>query len=153
MTLCDKILIYSSSGFMAIIMFCLFFILPVSEIYIGVVYKDVFICESPISSYVSLTNWLIIKGVSTIISLLFLFPCIFSSKKSSMYCISCVLNYIINICILFWLVVGSFMFWYSCPNIQPILINNYLWISLIVGYINLCNAFTYYRIRSSHNIT
>ena len=61
MSSCVKFITYSSSSFIAFILFCLFFTVPISEIYIGIIYKDIISCDSPLSLYISLSNWLFIK--------------------------------------------------------------------------------------------
>ena len=151
MSSCVKFITYSYSSFIAFILFCLFFTVTISEIYIGIIYKDIISCDSPLSLYISLSNWLVIKGSSTIFSLLLYFPYIFSSHKSICYCITYILNFIINTCNLGWLIIGSIMFWGYCINLQPTLLNNYLWISLITGYIYICNSVTIFKVHASHH--
>ena len=107
------------------------------EIFIGYWYKNEIICNSTMN--ITLSNWLIIKGSTFIITLLLAITYLNSGKTSLCKYISLTTLYIFNIFHLPWLIVGTILFWRDCPDVSPTIVNTTMWISLIYGYIYVLN--------------
>jgi hypothetical protein len=119
-------------------LFCITFVLPISEIFIGIYYKNKIICNN--SLIINVSDWLIIKGSVYIGSIIIHFICLYSGKNSLLYCITLPIVYVINLFLLTWLIIGSINFWRDCPLLEPKEINTFMWCSLIMGYIFLLNT-------------
>ena len=117
--------------------------LPIVEIIFGVMYPHDHNCDS----FVGVSDWLIIKGsmmLATTFSGVLLFgftnhAALTDSKSSAISALFCFVFYVLGM--LFktaWLIVGSVMFWRDCKDVTPSSLNDMMWASLIIGYINLC---------------
>jgi len=121
-------------------LFCITLALPISEIYVGIYYKNKIICSN--SLMVNISEWLIVKGSVYIVYIILNFICIYSSKNTLIQCITLPIIYILNLFLLIWLVIGSVNFWRDCPLLEPQEINTFMWCSLIFGYIFLFKTIT-----------
>jgi hypothetical protein len=111
--------------------------MPIAEITIGLMYKNEITCETNL--FINISEWLIIKGSISIITVCILSISILLNKQSLCNCITGIIAYIFNIFVLSWLITGSILFWRDCNNLTPDIVNNFMWVSLIIGYISLIN--------------
>ncbi len=121
-------------------LFCLLALSPVlalaiTQIAMGIYYKNQINCASNI---MSITNWLIVEGVTMAFIILTYVITPLIQKREHMNRISfviCLLT-LIMLLKLIWLVVGSVLFWRDCNNrSDPSPINSLMMASLIIEYI------------------
>ena len=134
----EMVPLYLCGGMCGLLLFCLLFGLPTSEIVMGLYFREKLVCNTPL--FISISEWLVIKGSISVIGIIILFVCFFSAKNSLLYCLILPVVYIINLFLLIWVIVGSILFWRDCPNLEPKEVNTYMWFSLIFGYIFVCNT-------------
>lgn len=115
--------------------------LPVVEIIIGSLNRHDYGCDS----FIGVSDWLIIKG-ATMLGLVFFgllmfgatnYAAVTNSKKSAVF--ASIFWFLYTICLVFtsaWLIVGSVMFWRDCRHVTPSTVNDMMWASLIIGYVN-----------------
>ena len=111
------------------------FAMPIFEIYLG--FTEIITCNTPM--FVTLNEWLIVKGITHLILIMWLIMLLFMGKKSCLSYILIIICTTINIFLLIWLIVGSIIFWRDCINLEPKIVNDYMWFSLILGYITIIN--------------
>ena len=112
---------------------------PISEIIIGIYYKDNLICPSR-DPELTLYKWLIVKGTVTISTIgLLTFFTITVKNTFSEILIKFILN-VSNIFNLCWIIFGSYIFWGHCSDLTPNNINIYMWFSLILSYLFILNS-------------
>ena len=111
---------------------------PASEIYMGYTYRDQITCTT--TMFVTLSEWLIIKGSITIFSMFLILPMLLSNRNSICYGCIIIPIYISYLTTFSWLIIGSIIFWRDCINTEPVVINAYMWVSLIFGYIAVLNS-------------
>ena len=131
------------------LIFSFFFLtIPLLEIYFGLVYKDLIICETNI---IPIYQWLIIKGTINIINVLLFITIFLSYYKSLTYCLIIPIVFLIKFFNLFWVIIGLIIFIRDCPLIKPKEINIFMYISLIIGIINIFNiTFLNYHEKNYH---
>ena len=112
---------------------------PISEIAIGIYYKDQLICPN-YSPEISIDNWLIIKGSTTITIFGILSLSFLTIKKTLCYSFTKFILGLSNIFTLGWIIFGSYLFWGNCKDLTPNSINIYMWFNLIFSYIFMFNS-------------
>ncbi len=128
--------IYFCSSMVFFCMLACLLALPISELTLAILYKDDIVCNSDL--YVNIFEWLIIKSsvnIGLFLSFFILF--ILSNKETCCYNFMFAIYYIVSLFNLGWLVLGSILFWRDCYNLSPYAINMLMWVSLIMGYINI----------------
>jgi hypothetical protein len=135
MTEIMNLFIYCTSIFCSIFLVLISIAYPSLEIYIGTVYKDEIVCESPI--FVSIGNWLIIKGCVYIVTLGLVGLFLYSNSKSVCNAMINNIMFIVNIFSIAWLIIGSILFFRDCNTLTPTIVQNIMYISLIFGYISI----------------
>jgi hypothetical protein len=113
-------------------------IFPITEITIGAIHGDEIVCQSDIN--ISLKTWLITKGIISLINIPFIFLLYLSGKDSILLCILYPIHAIICLFNFAWLITGSIIFWRDCSHLTPLIVNNFMWVSLIFGFITLINS-------------
>ena len=121
----------------AILCFPIIFSLPIIEISYGFYYKDAITCNS----FLSISDWLRIKGFIFICYVIALLSSFAISNKNVVTCLCFPVITIFNIFILTWSVIGSVIFYRDCYNVKPESINVLMWISLIAGYFSILQIF------------
>jgi len=112
-------------------------IIPIYEMYVGIYYMNDIICETSILN-ISIPIWLIVKSsLSFFIILLVYINIVLSSDNLYPYYILYI-TYIFNI---FWVIIGSIIFWKDCSNITPYYVNTFIWFDLIFSYATIFNNF------------
>lgn len=116
--------------------------LPIVQLNYGLQHKHDYHCES----FIGISDWLIVKG-STMIGTVFIgllmvgFTNHYAVYNKACSALCALLLYILYMLLLLfetiWLIVGSVIFWRDCINITPSSVNDLMWASLIVGYIDL----------------
>jgi len=115
---------------------CICFVFyPAFEILMGTTYKNNVDCESTIG--IRITDWLIMKGVFTILNLFSVSLYLFSSKKSVTYCIIFPINILFNIFNFAWVIVGTVILYRDCIDFTPSDLNSFTKTSIYINYI-LC---------------
>jgi hypothetical protein len=122
------------------------FLLPlaITEISFGNMYDTSETCDS----FIELSDWLIIKGVITLVFAIVAIPLYMSGTvmmvkdKDSCAgeCCACggfVLMWLVCAFQFAWLIVGSVVFWRDCHDVEPKRVNTLMWCSLIIGYVSL----------------
>ena len=128
--------IYYCTGLSILCMTAFIFALPVSELTLAIMYKNDIICNSDIN--VSIFEWLVIKSsINIALLLLFFILSIFNDKDICCYYFLFFIYYLVGIFNLVWLILGSILFWRDCYDLEPYTINILMWVSLIIGYINI----------------
>ena len=112
---------------------------PISEIIIGIYYKDQLICPS-YNPEITLDNWLIIKGSTTITMVLVLSTLTVTVKNTPCNCLVNIMLWSFNIFNGCWIIFGSYLFWGHCTDLTPNNINIYMWFSLIFSYLFMLNS-------------
>lgn len=120
-----------------ILLYMCLFLLPGSEIFMGFYFANDITCTTTL--FISLSNWLVIKGFVSIFSIICTIPIVFSGKNSLCNSFFMFVLYIVNVFTVAWLIVGSIIFWRDCINTAPYVLNVYMWVSLILGYIVVVN--------------
>lgn len=121
--------------------------LAVIDVVYGVYHRNDNTCDS----FLNVSDWLIIKGASTlgsIISFLFLLN-FFATRQlltlgvtcqSSLLTVGSVFSMVLYFASLLfeyaWLVTGSVIFWNDCRHLSPETMKNFLWATLIIGYVS-----------------
>lgn len=131
----NNFILYVSIGICGLLTVGICFGMPIFEIYLG--FTEIITCNT--SMFVDLNDWLIIKGFTTLAIIICLFILSFMGKKSCLYYILMVICIFINIFLSIWLVIGSIIFWKDCINLEPKIVKDYMWFSLILGYITILN--------------
>ena len=109
--------------------------LPIAELCIALIYKNEIICESEIG--IDIVTWLVIKSIVTMSTVLVISCFFMIGKDSPVFRLVYLIKIIIYIFNFSWLIVGSLIFWRDCYDLQPESVNTFMWISLILGYVNL----------------
>jgi hypothetical protein len=129
-------------GVCTLIFFALCLPLPIVQVIYGAHHQHDYNCES----FIGISDWLIVKG-STMLGAVFIGLLMVGftnhaaiyNKPSSACC--ALMLYILYMCILFfqtaWLIVGSIIFWRDCVDVAPTSVNDLMWASLIIGYIDI----------------
>ena len=123
----------------SIVFFCMLsclLALPASEMTLALLYKNDIVCKSDL--HVNIFEWLVIKSsinIGLLITFFILF--ILNNKDTCYYSFMFSIYYIISLFNFGWLILGSVLFWRDCYNLEPTSVNILMWISLIMGYINI----------------
>jgi hypothetical protein len=112
---------------------------PISEIAIGVYYKDQLICPN-YNPEISVDNWLIVKGSITISTIGILTFSFLTFKNTFCYSFVKFILGLSNLFTLSWIIFGSYIFWGNCKDLTPNSINIYMWFSLILSYVFIFNS-------------
>lgn len=118
-----------------VITFLMFLSMPISEIYLGIVYANSIRCNTTL--FVNLSLWLIIKGFISIFVVICMTIIIMLGKNSLYSSLFYCLLFISSIITFAWLIIGSIIFWRDCYDLTPKFINTFIWVSLIFGYLSL----------------
>jgi len=107
-------------------------VIPILEIIYGINYNS-FQCKE---STFYLSSWLLIKGILNCTSLITIFMMVYLHVKNCL-----ITNYfiIVNFLTIVWLLSGTIVFYRDCINIKPYDLNIFIWISILNGYISICN--------------
>lgn len=110
-------------------------VIPILEILYGTHHENIK-CDNSIVFNVAF--WLIIKGILNCVSILTIILIVYNDVKNFY-----IYNYflIVNLLTTVWLIGGSIIFARDCSNIKPNEYNVFIWISIINGYISLCNYY------------
>jgi hypothetical protein len=128
--------IYLCSSTLFFCMMTCLLALPVSEMTLAILYRNDIVCHTDL--YINVFEWLIIKSSINILLLVsFFILFVLNSKETCCYSFLFVIYYIISVFNLGWLILGSILFWRDCYNLSPSSINILMWVSLIMGYINI----------------
>lgn len=128
--------LYCCSGVSILCLTVFLFALPVTELTLSLIYRDDIICNSDIQ--VTIFEWLVLKSsINIILLLIFFILSIFDNKDNYLYSFIFFTYYLFGVFNFAWLIVGSIIFWRDCYNLEPYSINILMWVSLIMGYINI----------------
>lgn len=112
---------------------------PISEIVIGVIYKNKLLCDTEL--FVNLYIWLVTKGsveCFVILCLPFLFC---ANKRSILKCIIVIIIYLFNIFSVIWIISGSIIFFKDCSKDVPTNLYPYIIFIITFGYIGILNIY------------
>jgi len=135
LSLLQRICAYVPACFLYICIMSCILALPIAELCIALIYKNEIICESEIG--IDIVTWLVIKSIVTISTVLVISCFFMIGKDSPVFRLVYLIKIIIYIFNFSWLIVGSLIFWRDCYDLQPESVNTFMWISLILGYVNL----------------
>jgi len=127
---------YSILIFVSLILSSCLIILPITEIYFGISYKEEIICDS---SIIPIYEWLIIKGILNIIFIILSIIVVISTDKSLLYCICMPIVILYQFFNFIWVVIGTVIFFRDCPSLEPVSINTLMYFSIIIGYFSVLN--------------
>jgi len=111
--------------------------LPIFEIAVAFIYKNKISCTAVI--VVNIGDWLIIKGVLSLVLKISLSLYLYYGRTSLYNCLAIAIGYIINLTLFSWLIIGSFLFWGNCYKLEPDIVNITMWISLLFGIFSCSN--------------
>jgi len=118
--------------FLFVFLFCLCMIfvitIPIMEMYNGITFMNDIIC----TSIITIPTWLIVKSATSFLILILVYVNIVISTNTYY------VLYSIYIFSIFWLILGSIIFWNDCKNLSPYF-NTFIWIDLIFSYITVFN--------------
>ena len=134
----NNCLLYCCGSICGIIAIVIVYGWPVSEIVIGAYYRNEITCQSTLP--VTISDWLIVKGTVSIVTITILGFCLITSNTSLCNCLSMTFMYVCNLFMMIWLIIGSIVFWRDCINLHPNTVNIYMWISLIFGYFSVLSS-------------
>ena len=138
MTPCQKISAFLCTIIWIAILTFLILLFPILDMYISFDFKNKIICKT--AMFVNITTWLMIKSITVALIFGVLFIILNSGKDSACRFIFRTIGSVLVLFNLVWLIIGSIMFWKDCPKLTPTLLNTYMWINLIIGFIIVCNV-------------
>lgn len=116
--------------------------LPIIEIVYGASHRSDHGC----SSFVGVSDWLIIDGAAMVFIVflgLILFGCtngalVYDSPACAVGAVVSFIFFVLcNVFKFAWLIIGSVMFWRDCKDVSPKSVNDLMWASLIIGYVGV----------------
>lgn len=113
----------------------LFLIMPTLEFFFATYYQSKTKCDK---SLVNLSVWLIIKAITSYLSIICLLLSILSDRQTLYYTVCSPISIILILFIIVWLIIGSVIFFKDCLNVEESDLNTFMYISLISGYITTC---------------
>ena len=112
---------------------------PISEIIIGVMYKDQLACDTEL--FINLDVWLITKGCVECFVILCLPLLLFSKNINILKCMIVIIVYLFNIFTVIWIISGSIIFFKDCSKKVPGNLYPYFIFILTFGYIGFINFY------------
>ena len=109
-------------------------IFPIFELYFGIKYQNIFLCDTTIN--ITLSTWLIVKGAVSIFSVIIIVLTTFSGVNSLIYTICFPLAILYKLFLLIWLIIGSINFWKDCTHLEQNDLNIFMYFSLILGFLS-----------------
>lgn len=113
----------------------LFLIMPTLEFFFASYYQNKTKCNN---SLMNLSVWLVIKGITSYLSIICLLFSIISDRQTLFYTVCSPFSIILILFIIVWLIIGSVIFFKDCLNVEETELNTFMYISLISGYITTC---------------
>ena len=128
--------------FSSILCYCIVLLLisgiPILDLTFALLYNNHNVtCNSSVLRIlgINIIIWLIVKSLLIIVTLLLLVIILILGKNSSYNCCFSCIYIIIGIFYVSWLITGSIIFWRDCSNLEPFILNIFMWFSLIIGYL------------------
>jgi hypothetical protein len=114
----------------------LYLVIPISEVVIGVFYKDLLNINNDIINF---DKWLIVNGSLSICTSATIIFYSTSSNKSFVNCTSVCLLYIFNLANLIWIIIGTYIFFgnYNYNKIQSGNLIAYLFLIFALSYLSV----------------
>jgi hypothetical protein len=113
----------------------LFLIMPTLEFFFASYYQNKIKCNN---SLMNLSVWLVIKGITSYLSIICLLLSIMSDRQTLFYTVFSPFSIILILFTIVWLIIGSVIFFKDCLNVEETELNTFMYISLISGYITTC---------------